>query len=148
VVGQFIEDANRTKENKKAGNKLIYQYLNKRPLSVTVIGCIFIAAGVIGFAYHVTEFKTLRPFEYDLLWVVLLRLLAILGGVFVLRGHNWARWLLVIWIAYHVILSAFHSWFEVVVHGLLFAVVAYVLFRQRASAYFRGASAEVAQTQN
>lgn len=120
--------------------------MNKRPLSVTVIGCIFVAAGVIGFAYHVTEFKTQRPFEYGIVWVSLVRLLAILGGVFVLRGHNWARWLLLIWIAYHVILSAFHSPFELVVHGLLFAVIAYFLFRSHASEYFRSAGAEPAQT--
>ena len=120
--------------------------MNKRPISVTVIGCIFIAAGVIGFAYHVTEFKIQRPFEYEIVWVSLLRLLAIVGGVFVLRGSNWARWLVLTWIAYHVILSAFHSPFELVVHGLLFAVIAYVLFRPRAAAYFRSAGAEPAQT--
>ena len=114
--------------------------MNKRPLSVTVIGCIFIAAGVIGFAYHVTEFKTLRPFPNEIVWGSSVRLLAILGGVFVLRRHNWARWLLLVWIAFHVILSAFHSLFELIVHGLLFVVVAYVLFRPRASAYFRRAS--------
>jgi len=117
--------------------------MNKRPLSITVIGCLFIAAGLIGFAYHVTEFK--RPVEYEIVWVCLLRLLAILGGVFVLRGHNWARWLLLLWIAYHVILSAFHPLSELVVHSLLFAVVAYLLFRPKASAYFRGAGAEPAQ---
>lgn len=56
-----------------------------------------------------------------------------------LRGHNWARWLLVTWIAYHVILSAFHAWSELAMHALLLAVVAYFLFRSRASAYFRRA---------
>jgi hypothetical protein len=120
--------------------------MNKRPLLVTVIGCIFVAAGVIGFAYHLTEFKTQRPFEYSILWICLLRLLAILGGVFVLRGNNWARWLLLVWIAYHVILSAFHPLSELVAHGLLLAVIAYVLFRPQASAYFRSARAEPAQT--
>jgi len=114
--------------------------MNKRPLSVTIIGCIFIAAGVIGFAYHVPEFKTLHPFPYEIVWGFSVRLLAVLGGVFVLRRHNWARWLLLAWIAFHVILSAFHSLSELIVHGLLFAVVVYVLFRPRASAYFRGAS--------
>lgn len=113
--------------------------MNKRPLSVIVIGCIFVATGVIGFAYHLTEFNTQRPFEYAILWVCLVRLLAVLGGVFVLRGHNWARWLLLAWIAYHVVLSAFHSLSELVAHGLLFAIVAYVLFRPQAAAYFRRA---------
>jgi hypothetical protein len=59
-----------------------------------------------------------------------------------LCGFNWARWLLVVWIAYHVILSAFHSPFEVVIHGLLFGVVVYFLFRRQASVYFRDARAE------
>jgi hypothetical protein len=113
--------------------------MNKRPLSVTVIGCIFIAAGIIGFAYHVPEFKSLRPFPNEIVWGLSVRLLAVLGGVFVLLGHNWARWLLLAWIAFHVVLSAFHSWSELIVHGVVFVVVAYVLFRPRASAYFRGA---------
>jgi hypothetical protein len=108
--------------------------MKHRPLSVTIIGWLFIAAGALGFAYHVTELK--RPFEYDVLWVCFLRLLAILCGVFVLRGSNWARWLLVIWIAYHVALSVFHSWSGVLIHTLLLVVVAYFLFRPSASAYF------------
>ena len=113
--------------------------MNQRLLSVTVISWLFIATGVIGFAYHVAEFKAEGPFQYGLLWVCFVRLLAILCGVLMLRGSNWARWLLVVWIAYHVILSAFHSLSELVMHSLLFAVVAYVIFRPQASAYFRGA---------
>ena len=112
--------------------------MNKRPLSVTIIGLIFIAAGVIGFAYHITEFNMQRPFESEIILISLVRLLAILGGVFVLRGKNWARWLLLVWIAFHVVLSAFHSLSEFLAHGLLFAIIAYVLFRPQASAYFRG----------
>ena len=121
--------------------------MNKRPLSVTAIGWLFVVAGVIGFAYHVTELKTERPFESDILWICLVRLLAILGGVFVLRGRNWARWLLLTWMAYHVIISAFHEPFELVVHGLLLAVIAYVLFRPKTSAYFRTPGVGATQTQ-
>ena len=112
--------------------------MNKRPLSITVISWLFVAAGVIGLAYHATEFTADRPFQYDVVWVCLVRLLAILCGVFMLRGSNWARWLLLVWIGYHVILSAFHSVSELVMHSLLFVVVAYFLFRPQASAYFRG----------
>ena len=116
--------------------------MNKRPLSVSIISWLFVAAGAIGLAYHATEFKITRPFQYDVVWVCLVRLLAILCGVFMLRGSDWARWLLLVWIAYHVILSAFHSLSEVAIHTLLLAVVAYFLFRPGASRYFRGASAE------
>jgi hypothetical protein len=111
--------------------------MKNRPPSVTVISCLFIAAGVVGLAYHAGEFTTRPPIEYAL--VCFLRLLAILSGAFMLRGHNWARWLLLAWIAYHVVLSAFHSLSGLVTHGLLFAVVAYFLSRPRVSAYFRGA---------
>ena len=113
--------------------------MNKRPPSVTVISCLFAAAGVIGLAYHLTEFKALHPFQYDIVWVVLVRLIAIVCGVYMLRGSNWARWLTLVWIAYHVILSAFHSLSELAAHTLLLCVVAYFLFRPQASAYFRGA---------
>src|SRR4030095_1917974 len=115
--------------------------MNKRPRSVTVISWLSIATGVIGFAYPATEFKTHGPFQYDLLWVCLVRLLAVLSGLFMLRGCDWARRLLLVWIAYHVILSGFHSMSELVMHALLFGAVAYFLLRPQASMYFRGESA-------
>jgi len=113
--------------------------MKKRPLSITIISWLFVGAGIIGLAYHATEFKAGRPFQYDVLWVCLVRFLAILCGVFILRGSNWARWLLLVWIAFHVVLSAFHSLIELAVHSLLLAVIGYFLFRPQASAYFRGA---------
>ena len=117
--------------------------MKRRPLSVTVISCLFVAAGAIGFAYHITEFKAQGQFEYGLALVCFVRLLAILSGLFMLRGSNWARWLLLVWIVYHVILSAFHSLSELAMHSLLLGVVAYFLFRPDASAYFRAARAPV-----
>jgi len=111
--------------------------MTKRPLSVTIIGWLFIVAGTVGLVYHATEFKADGPFQYELVMVCLIRLLAIVCGVFVIRGKNWARWGLLVWIAYHVILSAFHSLSQFVMHGLLFVVVAWFLLRPKASAYFR-----------
>jgi ABC-type branched-subunit amino acid transport system permease subunit len=113
--------------------------MNQRPHSVTVIACTFIAAGLIGLTYHATKFNVQSPFELSFAWICFVRLLAILGGAFTLRGSNWARWLLLVWIAYHVILSALHS-SGLVIHSLLLAAVAYFLFRPRASAYFREAT--------
>ncbi len=114
--------------------------MNKRPLSVSIISWLFIAAGSVGLAYHLTEFRTGGLFQFDLAAVCFVRLLAIFSGVFMLRGCNWARWLLLVWIAYHVILSAFHSFFEALIHGLLLALIAYFLLRAGASAYFRNAN--------
>jgi hypothetical protein len=119
--------------------------LNKRPLSITVIGWVFIAVGSIALGYHLqpqhtAEFRAHPSLENELIWVCLVRVLAIVSGVFMLRGWNWARWLLVMWLAYHVALSALHSVFEVVVHGLLFGVIVYFLFRTPANAFFRRTS--------
>jgi len=123
--------------------------MNKRPLSITVIGWIFIAVGSISLfttllaplfntaaAHRFAELKLQHPLEF---WLApVLRALALLGGIFVLYGFNWARWLLVVWLGYHVILSVFHSPFELLMHILISAVLLYFLFRPRASAYFRG----------
>ena len=111
--------------------------MKKRPLSITIISWLFLATGAIGLAYHATEFKAQRPFENDAVWVCLVRLLAILCGAFMLRGSNWARWLLVGWMGYHIVLSALHSLLQLFVHSLLFAVILYFLFRPLASAFFR-----------
>jgi len=115
--------------------------MNKRPVSVTIIACLYLLVGAFGFAYHLTEFKAQHPFQYDIVWTELTESLAILCGAFMLRGHNWARWLAVAWMAFHVILSAFHSWFGVVVHALLCAAFAYFLFRVQATQFFRAAGA-------
>jgi hypothetical protein len=109
----------------------------RRPVSVMIAGWLFIAAGVIGIAYHAGEINPRQPFEFDLVSSVVVRLLAVVGGIFVLRGRSWARWLLIIWLAYHVVLSAFHSRSELMFHAALLAVISWVLFRPIASPFFR-----------
>jgi hypothetical protein len=118
--------------------------MTKCPLPVTIIASIYIAAGVVGLAYHLPDFKTQHPFQYDVIGVALLRLLAILGGAFMLRGKNWARWLAIAWIAFHVAIGALHSMQQLLMHLLLFAVFAYFLFRPTATEYFRRKETEVA----
>ena len=82
------------------------------------------------------DYTATQPFEYDLVWIFIVELAAILCGAFMLRGANWARWLASAWMAFHVVLSFFHSLREVVVHGLVFAPIAYFLFRPEASLVF------------
>ncbi|HWY45216.1 MAG TPA: hypothetical protein VNX66_17080 [Candidatus Sulfotelmatobacter sp.] len=105
----------------------------KRPLPVTILGCLFIAAGLVGLVYHFQE----RPLEPGIVLVSLVRLLAVIGGVFLLLGHGWARWLLIAWLAFHVGVSAFHSLSETLAHLALLVVVGYFLLRPPASNYFR-----------
>jgi hypothetical protein len=75
------------------------------------------ATGVMGIAYHLSDFSPKHPFEFENVWILLVRITAIVSGAFMLRGSNWARWLSLAWIAFHLILSFFHSLQEVVVHG-------------------------------
>ena len=111
----------------------------KCPISVIIIAALFAAAGGIGLVYHASEFKINGSLQGALLLVCFVRLLALVAAVFMLRGHNWARWLAIVWLAYHIILSAFHNVQQVIVHSLLLGVIAYLLFRPQVSAYFRRA---------
>lgn len=108
----------------------------KRPLSITILAGVYLAVGVIGFAAH---FRDLLALRQDAIWAELTELVAILCGAFLLRRHNWARWLALVWIAFHVVLSAFHAIPELVIHAVFCAVIAWILFRPEAARYFRGA---------
>ncbi len=115
---------------------------NRRPLSVTILGCVYLAVGIIGFVAHFTEFQARNAFQYDAVWIELTEFLAILCGAFLLRGHNWARWLALAWMAFHVILSAFNAIPEFAIHCLFCAVIAWILFRPEAARYFRAGGME------
>jgi len=109
--------------------------MKHRPLSITLISCLFIAAGTIGIIYHAPELKHVAIPEVGL--VLFVRMLAIIGGVYTFRGANWARWLLVVWIFYHVILSFFHPAAELIMHVALSVVVIISLFHPKANSYFK-----------
>ena len=79
---------------------------SQRPISVTIIACVYLAVGTVAFVYH---FRELLSLQRDSVSIELTEFLAIVSGAFMLRGHNWARWLALAWIAFHVILSVFDS---------------------------------------
>jgi len=58
-----------------------------------------------------------------------------------LRAQNWARWLAIVWIAVHVVISMFDSWQPAAMHAVLLAVIVYLLIRRPAKLYFSGTSA-------
>lgn len=109
----------------------------KRPLAVTLIACLYLATGAVGFVYHFSELWGGGMLRNDAVWVELTEGLAVLAGAFLLRGRNWARWLAVVWMAFHVVLSAFHSVGQTAVHALFLAVIAWFLFRPPAGRFFR-----------
>jgi Trk-type K+ transport system membrane component len=117
--------------------------LNQRPLPVTIIACVYIVAGAIGFADHLSGLTAQHPFQDGAVWVELVGLIAVVCGAYLLRGRNWARWLALAWIAFHVVVSAFHSLPEFAIHALFCAVIAYFLFRPAAARYFLPARARL-----
>ena len=110
--------------------------MNRRPITVTILSWLLIVTAAMGIIAHFAEFRS-QPFRSEIIWVSLVRLLAILAGAFMLKGDNWARWLAIAWIAFHVIISALHSVPQAVIHTVLLAAFAYLLFRPEARAYFR-----------
>jgi hypothetical protein len=105
----------------------------KRPFPVTFLACLFIAAGLLGLLYHLTD----KPLDREIVFVSMVRILAVIGGVFLLRGHNWARWLLLAWVAFHVIVSAFQSLSQTIAHVVLLMLVTYFLFTPPACKFFQ-----------
>jgi hypothetical protein len=108
----------------------------KRPLSVTILGLLMIAAGAVGIAYHLGDFKGAHHSTPDVFLLLALRLFAIVAGVLMLRGYSWARWLALAWLAFHVAVSAFDSWQKFGMHAVLFVVFAIFLFRPNARTFF------------
>jgi len=109
--------------------------VNKRPIYVTVVAYILIAAGAIGIAYHFTEFRVAPPTEY--FGILVVRLIAVIAGVYVLRGNDWARWLSIAWIAFHLAISIFHTKEGVAVHAVVLITFTVLLFLPASNRYFR-----------
>lgn len=109
----------------------------KRPLSVTLIAVLLLLSGIAGIVYHITDVKTWHPFPYGYIAILFVRVLAIIAGIFMLRGKDWARWIALLWIAFHLAISFFNAWSQVAVHTLVLAIFCYVLLRPDANAFFR-----------
>ena len=111
----------------------------KRPLSVTILACIFLLVGTAGFVFH---FRELLPLQRDAVIVELTELLAVVAGAFMLRGHDWARWLALAWMAFHVAVSFADPIRKLGMHVLIFAVIAWILLRPASGRYFRGSGTQ------
>ncbi|MGA2777154.1 MAG: hypothetical protein ABSF94_06325 [Steroidobacteraceae bacterium] len=100
------------------------------PVPVILIACLYIAVGIGGFVVHFGERGA--P---DWIWIAVTEVVAIICGVFLLRGHNWARWLASAWMAFHVVIS-FGELGQVVIHSLFLVLIVWCLFRADASRFF------------
>jgi len=119
--------------------------MKKRPLAVTIVSLLFMIIGIASL------FKAVSPLIgsgrahitghelTDSGLVFFSAVLALLSAVFMLRGANWARWLCLIWMALHVVLSIFHKPVELAMHSVLLVVLMILLLRPSVSNYFSAA---------
>ena len=74
----------------------------------------------------------------EFVWITALGAAAIVAGAFMLRGHNWARWLALAWIAAHVVISALNLMQGLLIHCvMLLAARHYSVPAREAREYFK-----------
>lgn len=123
----------------------------RRPLSITLIGWLFIVFGLVSFIYGFLPRGSANPIPQEShffdTWVVpLIRALASVAGLFLLFGQNWARWLLAAWMAFHIVISGlFHSIGALLMHCVIYGVIGWFLFRPQVAAFFAAKNADSSQ---
>jgi hypothetical protein len=122
-----------------SGRDLWESFVNRRPIVVTLIAWLLIAAGVLAFSVHLRELVARKTFHIEEIWIPMFGFLPVVSGIFILRGHGWARWLALVWMASLVAASFFDSGQKGAVHVVLFVVIAYSLFGGDGKAYFQPA---------
>jgi len=110
---------------------------NKIPWPVIVIASLYLLVGIVGFAAHFPELLARHP---DAIGIEATELTAIICGVFLLLRQNWARWLALAWILFHVGLSLLHPLGELAVHGVFCLLIAWALFQPESTRWFRGSA--------
>jgi hypothetical protein len=111
--------------------------MKNRPVFVIMVAILFLLAGGIVFVYHVTDLSDPNIDRLELVWVLIVRILALVCAVLLLLRKNWARWLAIAWLLYHVVLSAFHSLSETIIHTILLILITIILFHPISTAYFK-----------
>jgi hypothetical protein len=109
--------------------------IEMRPISITLISILAVAVGAGGFVSHARQFESAHP--GGTIALCALSLAAVIAGIFMFHGRNWARWLWMLWMTFHVAISFFNGLSEMLVHAVMLGIFAFLLFRPRASAYFR-----------
>jgi hypothetical protein len=106
----------------------------KRPIAVIVVAILFLVVGVGGFIGH---FPGLIAGHRDAPAIEVTELLAAVAGAFLLLRHNWARWLALAWILFHVAISFTDPIGKLAAHVAFSIFIAWALFRPASSQWFR-----------
>lgn len=109
----------------------------KRPWPVMVIAVLYLLVGIAGFSFHLSELLARHP---DALAIEATELLAAISAVGLLMRQNWARWLALAWIVFHVFISLFHPLQELAIHVAFCLLIAWALFQPESARWFKTAS--------
>ena len=120
--------------NQNPTEKIGGQMSRKRiPIPVILIACLYLAVGIGGIVVHFSDRR-----EPDWIWIEATEFLAIVCGAFLVRAHNWARWLACAWMAFHVAIS-FGDLRQLAIHSLFLVLIVWCLFRADAGRFFQSA---------
>jgi len=108
--------------------------MGKRPVALMTVVVLYLLVGVAGFVYHLPE---LRVGHRDAIAIELTEMLAAVAAVGLFCRANWARWLALAWVVFHVAISVFHPLRELLIHMALCIVIAWLLFRPATASWFR-----------
>ncbi|WP_348262072.1 hypothetical protein P8935_19990 [Telmatobacter sp. DSM 110680] len=108
--------------------------MKKLPIAVMIVAAIYLLVGVAGFIFH---FHELTAGHRDAIAIELTEMTAVVSGVGLLLRQNWARWLALVWVVFHVFISIFHPLPELLIHAALCGVIAWLLFRPATALWFK-----------
>ena len=97
----------------------------------------------MGSIYHLRDFSNPDIGLFEAVFILFLRVLAIVCGLLLLNKISWARWLAIVWLIYHVVISTFNSMSETVVHIIFLILVSVLLFLPVSTAFFRNKNAKL-----
>ena len=104
-----------------------------RPFQVTAAGWILIFAGTVSTAAHLWR----GMWDRWMIVIVLVGAIAVAGGVFLLRGDRWARWLILAWITGHAVAFSLLGLPAGLPLAVLLLIFAYVLLGPPTAEYYR-----------
>lgn len=119
-----------------------------RPRSVAVVSWFYIVVGT-WFLLALTVLSTpdsrrvlaevWLEHPFATLWLCGVPLVGIFCGFFVLRGINWARWVLSLWFGYNSVNGLVHDplLLKNLVSAVFVGTIVYLLFRPAATRFFR-----------
>ena len=116
-----------------------------RPISVTIVAWIVIVLGVAGAFLMMPGISKAPLTSMQITFAYAGLAVAVVSGIFMLGGKNWARWLYVVWCIFGLTyaLTTVPNPLLLIPGALKAAIIAFVLFRKPANSFFLRATSHV-----